>query len=479
MANIKHLIKGVVSNYGTAPTVAGQAGVAGDLSALKPSNLLEVLTDFAEDFTLFRFYQTLPKRYETSNVATFRQKISRSNKTTTGFVGETERGASADSTFTSKTRVLKYLRQIRKISDISEKMYIDVLDPTQLQIDDAVHDIIEICNKALIFGNSDSNPASFDGVLKQQRDWLGNLNAWYDSNFVIDLRGGVLDVKDVNNGAKIVKNQGFGRATDLYVSTNVKTTLENAFYDKGIVRKMNVDGGKVVEGVQIDTMQTSFGTVKLQPELAQSFAEGVAQTVGQVNLDAPLAVSTVLGSIVPNAFSKFDLSDIGGAGDSFGSYLYGVRGLNKYGEGAMLMNALTVVVGTAGDSVSLAISDTNLVNEATGYVIYRSLKDDVGANALMFPILELGVADLANGFDGGIAGSVLDNNRFLPKTEIAMLVQADKNTWEEAILKDYDMSIEFYAKTSPSREVSVSRGETPLLYHPYRFVTFLNLGGVS
>jgi hypothetical protein len=143
------------------------------------------------------------------------------------------------------------------------------------------------------------------------------------------------------------------------------------------------------------------------------------------------------------------------------------------------MTVSGIITVATGQSVSIAVTDNNTVNQATGYVIYRSLKDDTGAGALMYPILEVGAVELSNGFDGAVAGSVYDHNKFLPETEIAMLVQSDKNTWEEAILKDYDMNIEFYAKTSPSQEVALSRAETPLLYHPYRFVTFLNIGGVK
>jgi len=476
MSNIQDFLrKGAVSTYGTSPLVAGQEGVAGELSALKPHNLLDVLTDFALDWELFRFYNTLPKDSTVQNVVTYKQKTSRSNRTTSGFVGETQRGTVADSTYTSKTKELKYIRQIRQISDVATKVYLSQnLDPTTLQIDDMIKDIITICNKNIIFGDSNVNPLSFDGIIKQQQEFFGNLASWYDSNFVIDLRGASLDVKKVNSGAKTIRIEGFGSATDLFISTEVQTDLENNFYDKGITRTM-ADGGYVVEGKQISQFQTTTGKVNMQAEQALLANGGIAQTTGADNQDAPLAVNALVVAPAVSANSKFDLPANGDA-DGFGDYLYGVRAINASGEGAMVMNALAVTIAS-GQSAEITITDTNLTNQSTGYVVYRSKKGEVTAGAEMFPLFSIGRDVLNNtGYDGAGAGLAYDNNRFLEGNEFAFLVENNKNVWSDMTLKDYDMQMEWYSKNSPAREISVSRGETPLLYNPFRMITFVNVG---
>lgn len=475
MSNIKNMLRksGMVSTFGTSPQVANQDGVAGELAALKPQNLLPVLTDFARDWTLFRFFQTLPKKEFENNVLTYKQKVSRSDRSVTGFVGETERGSTANSTYTSKTADMKYIRQIRQISDIATKTYLSQnLDPTTLQIDDAIKDVLDICNSAIIFGDAEVNTKSFNGIIKQQKDWLGTPKKWYDSNFVIDLRGKSLDQIEVNNGAKVIMDQGFGTATDLFVSTSVKADLENNFYNKGYTRVM-ADGGKVIEGYQIDQFMTTTGKVNIQPEIALLGKGGVPQTTVKVNEEAPAAVTSLAVASQAEADTKFDI-EANGATDGLGDYVYGIRGISHKGEGDMVVSS-SVTVG-AGEAVAITFTDNALSNKATGYVVYRSKKDDTSAGALLYPLFEVGRQTLENtGYDGGAAGEILDKNRFLPLGEYAFLVENSSEVWEEYTMKGYGMSLEWYSKNSPARELSISRAETPLLYNPYRMITLLNV----
>jgi hypothetical protein len=476
MSNIKNMLRksGMVSTFGTSPQVANEEGVAGELSALKPQNLLPVLTDFARDWTLFRFYQTLPKKEFENNVLTYKQKVSRTDRKTSGFVGETERGTVADSTYTSKTADMKYIRQIRQISDVAVNTYLSQnLDPTTLQIEDAIKDVLDICNSGIIFGDSDVNPKSFNGIIKQQKDWLGTLANWYDSNFVIDLRGESLDITQVNNGAKVIMDEGFGSATDIFVSTSIKTDLENNFYNKGITRVM-ADGGKVIEGYQIDQMQTTTGKVNIQPEIALLAKGGIAQATTKDTNGAPAGVTGLVVTTVADADSKFDLPANGDA-DGLGDYLYGVRGVNHLGQGDLVVATLPTTVA-AGEAVNITFTDLAPTNLATGYVVYRSKKGDTGAGALLYPLFEVGrVGFENNGYDGGAAGNILDKNRFLDGGEYAFLVENGSEVWEEYTMKNYGMALEWYSKNSPARELSISRAETPLLYHPYRMITFINV----
>lgn len=475
MNNVKRLIKGLVAGESTAPLVAGQGGVAGDLSALKPHTIMEYIADFSQDWTLFRFYQTLPKKEQESNIFTYRQKVSRTNLQATGFVKEAERGVVTDSTYTSKSQTMAYIRIIRKITDVAEKIYVKNMNPTALQIDDAVKEVITVANKGLIFGDSTVNPDSMDGVLKLQKDWFGTIDAWYKSAFVRDLRGEVIEVPDVNNGCRVVQNQGFGVARDMYVSTNIQAVLENKFYEKGITRNHDLSGQEVIEGVSITKIKAGSGVVSLQPELALSFEDGISQLTPTTGGDAPFSV-TITAVPETSSLTLFD-AKANGSANGHGDYLYAVRPLNRFGLGAM-SNVVAVTVG-AGESVKIAVSDLNLSNEATGYVVYRSKADLTSASDLVYPIFEIGraVVDIS-GYDGAPVGFAYDHNRYLPQTEKAFLVQSDAETWEEHCLKDYDMNVEFYAKTSPSREVCVSRSDNATLYFPYRMITYLNCGGV-
>ena len=148
--------------------------------------------------------------------------------------------------------------------------------------------------------------------------------------------------------------------------------------------------------------------------------------------------------------------------------------LDLLGESAPAQMGGGAVTVAAADSVSLAFTAGAGSFAATGYVIYRSQLDDTATGALLYPLFEVSVAELAAGYDGGAAGIAFDNNRWLPNTEEALLLESTQDIYEFKQLAPL-MKMPL-AQLSPAQRFMVLLYGTPILYQPKKMVRFINIG---
>ena len=92
----------------------------------------------------------------------------------------------------------------------------------------------------------------------------------------------------------------------------------------------------------------------------------------------------------------------------------------------------------------------------------------------MFPLFDVSVKDLTDGYDGAGAGIIRDKNHFLPDCDQAMLVQFDNEVVEFAQLAPL-MKMDL-AVLSPAFRFMILLYGTPFLYAPKKMVRFVNIG---
>jgi len=92
--------------------------------------------------------------------------------------------------------------------------------------------------------------------------------------------------------------------------------------------------------------------------------------------------------------------------------------------------------------------------------------------ARFFPIFTISAAELAAGYDGGGAGIVLDQGRFLPNTEQAFLTEMVEEVLsfkQLAPMSKLDLAV-----TTMSRRFISFCFATPVCYQPKKIIRFLN-----
>ena len=89
-------------------------------------------------------------------------------------------------------------------------------------------------------------------------------------------------------------------------------------------------------------------------------------------------------------------------------------------------------------------------------------------------MFEVSLDDVTRGYDGGAAGAIRDNNRWLPNCDQAMLVQFDNEVIEFAQLAPL-MKMDL-ALLSPAYRFMILLYGTPFLYAPKKMVRLINIG---
>src|SRR5690554_8043848 len=163
-------------------------------------------------------------------------------------------------------------------------------------------------------------------------------------------------------------------------------------------------------GQAVNRFASQFGEIELDYDIFATKGHPKLVSAGATSNKAPSAPTSVSGTASTNVLSQFTTAD---AGD----YIYAVAAKNRYGESALTQITAGAITVAAGETVDLEFTNSGGSYPATGFVIYRSKVDDTSATANLFPLIEISVEQLAQGYDGLAAGHVADNNRWLPETE--------------------------------------------------------------
>ena len=174
---------------------------------------LKHLTFRESDIVLWK---NLPKKAAYNTVEEYNQLASY-GADRGGFTNEGELPDEEDSIYIRRAQLVKYLGVTKSVTHQMTLVNTMVGNIMERTIKDGTLWILRKLNKSLYFGNSDIIPQEFNGLLAQQLQsdaWSG-LDAYLNSENVIDLRGRALNEDPIETAANsIVENYGLG--TELY-----------------------------------------------------------------------------------------------------------------------------------------------------------------------------------------------------------------------------------------------------------------------
>ena len=307
----------------------------------------------------------------------------------------------------------------------------------QIETTSGLQDMAIIKNKTFWFGNESVDPNACNGILElHKRQGAGgaklNPEDYSKLTTVFDLRGAKLTYGKLNEINRSIMSK-WGMADTFIGAPSIVDDLSSA--DLLDFRRLIQDNNKVLDNVTVGQEITTFKTqLGGRMDLAWDFhierhieGTGTGENYGdswkigdanqKIRTDAPAIPNVAAGTNVPaaDALSKF------AAGDA-GDYFYAVAAVGEWGGQSKLalINAVPATVA-AGQSVDLTFVDGAGATPTKGYVIYRSLKNAPTSTGYFYPIAEVTVTELANGYDGAVATKIRDRNRTLTKTQDACM----------------------------------------------------------
>ncbi len=438
---------------------------------------LKSITFREQDIRLFR---DMPGSPAYNTVEEFLQLVSY-GADRGGFINEGELPDNEDSVYRRKAELVKFLGVTKEITHQMMLVNSAIGPIVQREIKNGTMWILRKVDKAMTSGDAALIPQEFNGLYAQHRNAneYASFGAYMDSAQIIDMRGKHLDQIAIENAAQVVNNF-FGVATRLYAPPSVLAGFAQDFYQKQRIL-LGASGNSFVAGGSPKSVSTTLGEIALVHDLFMRKSIPRLTTEAATSLKAPgtpvagTGVGGGSGAAVTDASTKFNLASFQSTNGG-GDYKYAVAAINRYGESPLLaLNGGTAItVASSGQSVGLSFTDGGGANPATGYVIYRTTKNDTATTPNYYAIFTVTLAQLSAGYDGGGAGIVWDRNRFLTNTEQAFTTQFDEEVlmWKQlAPLMKMDL-----ARVSPSYRFMVLLYGTPQLYKPLQLVRFINIG---
>lgn len=465
------LLKAMEAGAITGRDTTDLALTAEPLKAESLEKTLKVLEFRTKDI---RLLNALPKMVAYNTVEEFLQ-LKSYGADRGGFYNEGELSDVEDSTYVRRAELIKYIQVTGEVTMQAQMVKTNFVDVYRKEIENKTMWIMRRANTSLTKGDSSVVPQEFNSIYKQHanigtgnQDFLyASLEDYMTSEVVVDKRGKSLTQSDIETGAVTV-DQNYGSPDNLYApSTIISALMQDYFEDQRIVMPAGGFSGTI--GTVAQNIDTSIGKIALNSDKFMR-ADAVRTTAG--NATSPKAPAAPVAGTVPNVaagtLSKYV------AGDA-GSVYYAVSAINRYGESALTLLDTNASAIIAGSRIDLTFTAGAGANAGTGYVIYRSkVTNAATATGLSFyPVFRISNAELTAGYDGGAAGKVRDNGRFLPGMEQCFLTQMDEEIMsfkQLAPISKLDLAV-----ISMSRRFIAFNFCTPQLYAPKKVVRFINV----
>lgn len=469
---IKAMQAGQITGRDTTNQLLGQE----PLKAESLETTLKLLDFRMKDIKL---WNAIPKLTAYNTVEEYLQLVSYGTDRG-GFYNEGELSDVEDSTYRREAQLVKYIQVTGEVTYQAQlvKSYVDAM---RKEIENKTMWVVRKANNSLTKANSNIIAQEFNGIYAQHQavgagSAFTSLDDYFNSTYVIDLRGKSLTQANIEDGA-INVDANFGNVDNLFAPPTVIAGLAKDYFRQQRILMGN-DGYKGEIGTNMKAIDTTFGSVNLNHDKGMKADPAKALSAAATSAKAPNAPAAVSQALTgADTKSKF------AAGEAWtgalGTVFYAVSAINRYGESPLTVLSNTVKITlTAGQSVDLKWTDGGGAVAATGYVVYRS-QVTASTNAttdgiLFYPLFKVSTADLASGFDGGAATFVRDRNRFLPATEQAFVTEMadDVLSFKSlAPISKLDLAILGMSK----RFITFLFG-TPILYTPQKLVRYVNVG---
>lgn len=423
------------------------------------------------------FFHKIAKKPATNTVEEYNQLVSYGDLEG-GSTLEGELPENADSVYRRKAQLIKYFGVVGGVTHQMQLVSTGsgVANMLATETKNKVELMTKLLEGYLPFADSRIVPTLFNGFLPQheQESGFANMDAYMDSEVVIDMRGKVLDDDAVEKASLgIIQNYGIG--TTLISSPRTFSNFVQKYHSKKWIMPVSEQVRDGVFGQRMKTIVTQNGDVEIMQ--SNFFKYSKMRKTSDLATSAKAPAAPVADSNTPAAAVVDALNRFTGA---TGDYFYAVSARNRFGESALTPLTSSALAVGAGNSVDLKFTaGVGNSEAATGFCIYRSEVDPVTALAStpMYKIFEIPASALSGeaGYDGAAVGVVRDRNRFLPNTDQAMLVEWDPDqvlAWKQlAPMMKMNLAI-----VAPIQRFMVLCYGAAFLYAPKKMVRFINIG---
>lgn len=417
-------------------------------------------------------WKQIPKKSAFNTVEEYNQLVDYGQQRG-GFYNEGELPNEENSLYVRRAQLVKFMGVVKSVTHPMTLVNTMIGDVVDREIKNGTLWILRQLNKSLYFGDESLVPQEFNGYLAQHQKNSGyaDLDAYFNSEVVIDLRGRRLSeeaIEDAANG--IVQN--FGLGTQLFAPPKVLSDFVKNFYGNKFIQPNTSALSDGVMGQRVKSFESQFGNIGLNYDI---FMNKKAPKIGIAAATSPSApnapITTSVTAVPSDGSSKWAASDAG-------NYLYAVTATNRYGESNLTQAGSAAVAAVANGSVDVAFTDGGGINPATSYTVYRSTKGAASFGMAMFyPLFTVSVAEKTAGYDGAANGAIRDRNRFMPDTDQSILFQMDNEVVEFAQLAPL-MKMDL-ALLGPAYRFMILLYGTPFLYAPKKMVRLVNIGNLA
>lgn len=432
-------------------------------------NTLKILTLQEGDI---QFWKRIPKLAAFNTVEEYNQLTSY-GADRGGAYNEGELPEEEDSVYVRKSQQVKFYGITKSVTHAMSLVNTNVGNLVQRETKNGTLWILRKLDRSIVTSDSDIVPQEVNGLYKQHFDGFGGtLDQYQDSDTVVDLRGKALTEASIEQASLgIIENFGYG---DLLVAPpTVLSNFVKRFHESKLIQPNSPQVTAGVMGQRVKTFASQFGDIELMYDKFIKKNPPRSITATKLSPKAPDAIvpdGATPVAVVTDPLTRF--------ADGAGDYFWAVSPVNRYGEGALtLMNATAVAVATT-ESAVLKFADGGGSYPATGYVIYRSLKNAPASPSTIkfYPIFQVSTAQLATGYDtvSPVAGIVGDRNRWISNCEDSFLIESNDQVMsfkQLAPLMKMDL-----AQLSPAIRFMILLYGTPQLYAPRKMTRFINVG---
>lgn len=390
-----------------------------------------------------------------------------------GFYPEGALSDVEDSQYMRKSEKIKYIQVTGEVT-LQAQMVRSFYDAMRKEIENKIMWVMRRANSALTKADEDLINLEFNSLYKQHASigtgdgfQYADLETYFTSPVVVDMRGKSIKQKDIENGSIIV-DDNFGYPTDFYSPPTVVSALaQDYFKDQRILQE-----GSAMTGV-IGTAPTAIGTSinpKLNLKTDKFMKAGLKKKLATAATTTKAPAQPTAGTVPANAADSVSKITAG----EVGTVYYAVTGINGYGESALRLLDSTVILTATGFSIDLTFTDGGGPAAASAYQIYRT-KVTAAATAtdeFFYPLFKVSAAQLTAGYDGGAAGKIRDRHRIMPDMEQAFMTQMDEEVLslkQLAPVSKLDLAV-----TALSRRFVTFNFCTPNLYAIKKMVRFIN-----
>lgn len=453
---------------------------------LKVESLDSVLKILTNRLNQLVYYMEMPKQKIKQNVHQYNQ-LYKYGEDVSIFNTEGETPEETDSQYRRKSILTKYMGvtgQVTHPAMITE--YNSINNMYTQEVENKTILLQTLIDTALTSADSSCVDIEFDGVFRQHMLGVNEmdggtvegktseqlLDGYFNSPAVIDAQNQVLNDKMIQDASNVVVNVYNGYIDRIISNPIVFNNYVQQFHEsKRVIVGLAASVTGATMGQSVNDVTTQFGKINIKNDRYFDVRKPIRLGKSATSPKAPATPIIKTEINVKDADTKTNF------GRHAGTYGYLVTAKNRYGESAPLNITPDGAQSVAKtQSVEFGVTaGAGGAYTASSFVIYRTKKDAaLNSTTEYFPIFEVSVSQMANGYDGADKGCVRDRNRIIAGTKSALVYYNDNQINEYLQFSD-TVKMDF-AVTAPSRRFCILNYGTPVLYQPAKIVRIVNIG---